>query len=51
MRHHSDEEVGSEKGPENHHLGDDEKQHAQDRGLDPRRAMGGRRTVVFGVAY
>src|SRR5919109_4327818 len=42
-----DEEVGREEGPEDHHLADDEKQHAEQLRVHPRRAVGGWR--VSGV--
>ena len=45
--HDPDEEVGREEGPEDHDLGDDEKQHPEQRGLDPRGAVGRRRPVVL----
>ena len=47
--HDPDEEVGREEGPEDHHLGDDEKQHPEELGLDPRGAVGLRRPVVLVV--
>ena len=41
--HDPDEEVGREEGPEDHHLGDDEKQHPEQRGStrEERLASGG----------
>ena len=48
--HDPDEEVGREEGPEDHHLGDDEKQHAEQLRLDARGAVGlGRAVVVLVV--
>ena len=44
--HDPDEEVGGEEGPEDHHLGDDEKQHAEQLRLDARGAVGLRRAVA-----
>ena len=52
--HDPDEEVGREEGPEDHDLRDDEKQHPEERGLDPRGAVGLGRPVVIvpvGVAH
>ena len=37
----ADEEVGGEERPEDHHLGDDEKQHPQQLGVDARAAVAG----------
>ena len=47
--HDPDEEVGREEGPEDHDLGDDEKQHPEQLGLDARGAVGLRRPVVVVV--
>src|SRR4029078_1849952 len=44
-----DEEVGREERAEHHHLGDDEKQHPEQLGLDARTAVCGRRPVVLVV--
>jgi hypothetical protein len=44
--HDPDEEVGREEGPEDHDLRDDEEQHPEHLGLDPRRPVGRRRAVV-----
>ena len=45
--HDPDEEVGREEGPEDHHLGDDEKQHPEQRRVHARGAVGRRRAVVL----
>ena len=47
--HDPDEEVGREEGPEDHDLRDDEKQHPEERGLDPRGAVGLGRAVMVVV--
>ena len=44
--HDPHEEVGREERAEDHHLGDDEKQHPEERGLDPRGAVGLGRAVM-----
>ena len=45
--HDPDEEVGREEGPEDHDLGDDEKQHPEHRRVHARGAVGRRRAVVL----
>ena len=45
--HDPDEEVGREERSEEHHLGDDEKQHPEELGLDARGLVGRRRPVVL----
>ncbi len=45
----ADEEVGGEERAEDHHLGDDEEQHPEQLGLDPRAAVGRRGAVVLAV--
>ena len=45
--HDPDEEVGREERPEDHDLGDDEKQHPEQLRLDARGAVGRRRAVVL----
>ena len=45
--HDPDEEVGREEGPEDHDLGDDEKQHPEVGRVHPRGAVGRRRPVVL----
>src|SRR2546421_3792019 len=47
--HDPDEEVGGEERPEDHHLADDEKQHSEQLGLDPRAAVRLGRVRLVGV--
>jgi len=42
----ADEEVGREEGAEDHHLGDDEKEHPEQRRVHARAGVGGWRAVV-----
>src|SRR3954462_14115602 len=47
VRHDPDEEVGREERSEEHDLGDDEKQHPEELGLDPRGDVGRGRAVML----